>query len=74
MPQFLIGNFRDAKVYVDSNYLTRLDESAFGIMLKQMSYGKGFIQAYKSLLTVIDLIFFIKMALIIYIYLLFGSN
>jgi len=39
------GDFKDASVYVDSNNLTRLEESVFGPMLQQMASGKGYINA-----------------------------
>ncbi len=42
---FTIGDFKDAEVYVYSNYLTQFKESVFGPMLQQMAYGKGFISA-----------------------------
>ena len=38
-----IGDFKDAEVWLQNNYLIRYEESVFGPMLQQMTSGKGFI-------------------------------
>jgi len=41
----ITGDFKDAKVYVYNNNLTRFEESVFGSILQQMASGKGYILA-----------------------------
>jgi len=42
------GNFKNAKVYLNNNNLTRFNESVFGTMLLQMASGNGMIYASES--------------------------
>ena len=41
----MTGDFKDARVYVFNNNLTRIEESVFGPIVQQMASGKGFINA-----------------------------
>jgi len=45
----MTGDFKDAKVYVNSNKLTRFDESVFEPILQQITSGNGSIFATGSI-------------------------